>query len=250
MIAHLFLAAVLASNAGGKTLVRQSQGTLVPITGFQGPLIADDANTVCHAYFDGVAIRDTKGCAWTMNGTVPQVSRNGKTPGGGGVFSDSNFYALGTGSDGLDFAGDFSVCIVATGAATATRVMTQNTNGSSQGYSLQTEAGRKCRITTWPAGLSADTGNATAAGEVFACCVGRGDGKIRSKLNLGALVEVTSNVQTPAAANAAQIGKWPTAGFPWDGLIYEVWFSSTPATDANFTAIQQRVKLRAQITAW
>src|SRR5574340_1492774 len=76
------------------------------------PLIPDDAGTVSHVVFNGSSLVDRFGNSWTQNGTVPQVARSGRTPAGAGPFSDANYYSLGTGSDVLDFAGDFSACIV------------------------------------------------------------------------------------------------------------------------------------------
>src|SRR5512137_672945 len=73
--------------------------TFHPLT-VNGPLIADDPGTVAHVYWNGSALVDIMGNAWTQNGTVPQVAANASpfSPGnaGAGPYTSANYYQLGT----------------------------------------------------------------------------------------------------------------------------------------------------------
>ena len=121
---------------------------------------------MAHVYFNGSQLVDKYGNAWTQNGTVPQVARRGRIPAGAGAFSDANYYSLGTGNDVLDFAGDFSACIVftATDVAAPVKVLFSNGASSVAGYYLQQAAGGAGTIAFSP-GLSGK--QASEFGESF-----------------------------------------------------------------------------------
>jgi hypothetical protein len=247
-----------ASNGSGKTTVRTCPGSLIPCVGFSGPLIADDPNTVSHVTWNGSALVDSKGNAWTMNGTVPQVAKSGKTPAGAGPFSDANYYARsGPASDNLDFTGDFSVCAVVTPTAaditTPFAIFVANGAVSQEGYFAQWfTGGTLSGVTSWSGNNgSAQTVTTTAAGRLSVVCFGRAGTTVYSKLNLGAIATATGTTITAGTTQQATLGRYLSAtGRYMTGTLHEVWFSTTTPSDALFTAIMQRVKLRAQITAW
>lgn len=245
----LLVSLLISSNASGKTLVRCQPGTLVPMAVYSGPLIADDVNTVCHATFNGTAIQDSKGCAWTMQGTVPQVSRSGKTPPGAGPFSASNYYYLGSGNDALDFAGDFSICVVHTPTAGANYLVSDGAYNVS-GYYLQVTTSSATFNMSGGAGVNASVFPSTQVVGVNVLCVGRSGNTAYAKSNLGATLNAAISSYAPATATIARIGTASAGANPFAGTIYELWFSTTAASDAVFTAIANRVKLRAGITAW
>lgn len=246
--AHIAVTLVLASNASGKTLVRTNQGTVVPVAAYSGPLIADDSNTVCHATFNSAAIQDAKGCLWSMNGTVPQVAKSGKNPPGAGPYSVVNFYSLGTGNDALDFTGDWSACIVfsKTAAATSNVIFSNGVSGAS-GYGIVLISGTTPYI--YGTGAVASTANTVSTSALNVVCAGRSNTSALVKLNLGALASGTYTYAAGTSA-VAYLGKWASGTPASEVTVHEAWFSTTTPTDALFTAIMQRVKLRAQVTAW
>lgn len=254
MIAHVLIALVVSSNASGKTLVRQQQGTLVPMVGYSGPLIADDPNTVAHVTWNGSALADSKGNAWAMTGTVPQVAKNGKTPPAAGAYSDSNFYGLGTGNDVLDFTGNFTFCAVLKITNTGGPVVPFiNAASGTDGYWLQVGTGA-----TDTQAVFASGGNkaATAAapvinGAINVVCMGRSGTTGYIKSNLGATVSVINVGLTAATSNIAKIGKFESAGSSFStGYTVELWWTTTTYTDALAIAVMQRVKNRTGTVAW
>jgi hypothetical protein len=249
LLAALLLPVVAsASNATGKTLVRSQQGTLVPITGYSGPLIPDDPGTVVHVTWNGSALADSKGNTWTMGGTVPQVAKSGKVPAGAGVFSDSNYYSLGSGNDVLDFAGDFSLCIVfGLAAGSSLDVMLADITAST-GYYI---AANGSNVAQFKQGVNSYvTVNTLSTTDINVVCVGRAGSALVLKANNGAAVPGAST-GTPATATIAYLGRFSSTGnAAAREKIYEVWASTSTATDYLFTMIQSRIKTRLGISAW
>lgn len=255
MSAHMLLAVLLLSNATGKTTVRVSPGTMVPVSGYSGPLIADDVATVAHVTWNGTALVDTRGAPWVMNGTVPQVARSGRTPAGAGAFSDANYYAPPTAADLMDLStGNFSACFVLAPSAAdlTTPFAVPFSNGvyNSSGYFWQWTTGGAA-VALGSTTTAAATVTTASAGVVSVFCMGRSGTSLLAKLNLGPIVSVTPAAWVTGVSEPATLGRYNAAtGRAMTGTMYEAWWSTTPASDALFTAIMQRVKLRAQITAW
>jgi hypothetical protein len=211
-----------------------------------GPLITEDANTVAHVYWNGTALVDTKGNAWTENGTVPQVSANPFTTTryGAGPFSAANYYSLGTGTDVLDFAGDFTACFVysswsgggdgvlfsngaaftPTTAGYAVLLGTGGTNALYYAYGVQVP----------------DAGNVVPANGPSVTCIGQTGATGVLKTNLGTYRTKTTG-STAATGATALLGRYPGTAQPFLGTIYEAYFTTTAPSDALFTAIQQKV---------
>lgn len=247
----LIVAALLAAGSSGSEMVRNQPGRIMRSPRF-GHLILDDPGTVAHVYFDGAAIRDSSGNAWSMQGTVPQVAKSGFTPAGAGPFSDSAFYTLGTGSDVLDFSGDFSACIVWSPSTTnATRALAANGTYNTAGWIVSDS--QRLYVSQSGGVSSTAVGGNPANGTMSVTCFGQASGRAVLKQNLGSYLQAAGTVTiTPATSVRAQIGRYEAggAGRNASGIIYEAWFSTTTPSDALFTAIMQRAKLRAGITAW
>lgn len=227
--------------------------------GFTGPLIADDASTVAHVMWNGTALVDTFGNSWTQNGTVPQVSKSGKTPAGAGPFSDANYYSLGTGNDVLDFAGDFSVAVVwtATGLTDASEVLLVNgvSGASGAGWRIFARHNTGDVICDTFAAASAITRSQTTPNNIKAAvnviCFGRSGTNQIAKCNLNAAITTAGTKTVVGTSQIAKIGRdEPALNSAGESTIHEVWATSTAASDALFTAIANRVKARAAVTAW
>lgn len=209
-------------------------------------MLLDDVGTVAHVWFDGVRLRDTCGNAWMMNGTVPQVARNGQVPAGAGPFSAANYYSL-SGS-ALDFAGDFSACLVSTPDPTADQHPVSNDPGGLVGYVLWFPPTGKAAIYS-RAGSYISTANSRIANVVNVACFGRSGGNIVVKLNLGPLAS-TASAWAAAGAGNVRLGRGGAYTAPLVGSFYEFLAWNSAASDALFTALAQRVKQLLGITAW
>lgn len=254
MLIPLILSALLASNASGKTLVRQQPGTVIPAMASVKPIITDDANTVCHAWFKAGSIQDTRGCAWAMQGTVPQVARNGATPAGAGPCSDSNYYTAPLGSSLLDLCtGNCSLCVVYAVNPRPAGVTTFSAlNGLTAGYNVAVTATTD-RLQAYDAsGLINQTAPANSVTSISVACHGKNGNNLVTKVNLGTYAsQALSRAFVAAAGVSPMIGRsQATGGQSFGGTIYEVWFSTTTPSDAAFTAIQQQIKAKLGITAW
>lgn len=214
------------------------------------PLLADDANTVVKVVWRNGALVDLRGNAWTQQGTVPQVSRTATTPAGAGPFTSTDYYSLGTGSDVLDFAGDFSICFVFAFTGVTGELLANGADLVS-GY----------RVHALPTGLMFDTNgtstrvrtitaNAPISGAVNVGCAGRAGSTQAAKLNLGTYTVTAGAQNTPGTSWIAQIGRYTNGTLAFPGTIFEAWISTTTPSDAICTAAAQRVKQRLGITAW
>lgn len=242
MIAHLVIAAVLASNAAGKTAVRGQPGTLVtgPLPFVQ--LMNDDPSTISHVRWNGSQMIPVVGAAWTMNGTVPQVAKSGKRPAGAGPYSDTNYYSVTQANP----SADFSTCIAFIPASASFTVIT-DVGAVSGGYRIEHGLNLTVQMTA-PGVDSVAAPVASVASAVNVLCAGRTGGTAAIKLNLG--VYTTKAIAMAQGNGETRLGRSRGAGGAYPGTILEVWYASTTPSDALFTEIAQRVKLRAGITAW
>jgi hypothetical protein len=212
-----------------------------------GGLIAEDANTVAHVYWDGSALVDTKGNSWTMNGTVPQVTANPFTTTryGAGPFSDTNYYSLAAGHP-LNFAGDNTVCVVyaptvnsgyvfdhdCTAVGNGAYCATLQTSGAVASYPFKGSAPGYLSLAT-PAG-------STAVGGPSVVCVGRSGNNAYLKANL-TTTQTGVTVAGASSAKAFYLGRSISNALSFTGTIYELYATATPWSEATVTAIQQRV---------
>ena len=234
-------------TGGGKVLAS------FPLT-TSGALIEEDANTVAHVYWNGTALVDTKGNSWTQNGTVPQVTANPFTTTryGAGPFSAANYYSLGTGADVLDFAGDFTICVVLKFDATdgAWRPVVYNGVTVTSGWELWVNASSNIIQAVFITdGGAADTRSTvmltgtTGPNSNFplVICGGRSGTTQYAKINLGTTVSTPNAKNVPGTAAIARIGVDNTLVYSARDTLYEVYATSTAWSEATVTAIQQKV---------
>jgi hypothetical protein len=189
---------------------------------------------------------DTKGNAWTVNGTIPIATSGPLFPAGfgdlpktgAGSFSAANYYSLGAGSDVLDFAGDFTTCFVFTGAGTASfPVLAKNSSTSAAGYSIWASA-TQVGLDTYT-GATATAAQSVAAGQTNVACFGRSGTTIYAKANLATTTTATQAAPVAATAAVMRLGSDAVNGLA--GPIFEAYFSTTPWSESAVVQIQQRI---------
>ena len=216
------------------------------------PLILDDAGTVAHVWWKGGALADLKGNVWTMNGTVPQIAKAGRTPAGAGPLSDANYYSLGTGSDVLDLA-EFTLTLVVEPPAAFTVQECPFSNGQNAvgGYYVQVASTvtKTVAMATYSGSLvGIATGNGLLSG-VNALTVGRAAGTSYIKLNGGTTASVVAAMAAGTGV-VARLGRYAGVNLPWSGKVYELAGTSTPFNEAAAAAIHSRVRSKTGVTAW
>lgn len=244
MLAHVIVAILIASNADGKTMVRQNQGTVVPVKPCKTLIRGFDGAAAAHVYFDGTSIRDTKVNAWSMTGSVTMVAPSGVVP-PGAQFSDAKYYTLPS-PNALNFSGGvWSACWVFYGAG---GVPTASGNaGVTTGwwmYAASPPAGIRTNNNLGPASAT----NPAVAGYNVACGGRDGTNNV-VKVNLGVYAS-TAAAFTADTSTATYLGRHPVASNAFTGTLYEAWFSTSPPSDALFTQIMYQVKSKLGITAW
>ena len=242
------LAGLIQSSRKSPVVFRDSFTT-------SGPLIADTANTVAHVTWNGSALVDSKGNAWTMSGTVPQVAG---TVGGtqtpmlnagftaaprsySGSYSSSNNYTALT-SNPINFAAaPFSMCAVAIPTASVSfQTLLNFSNGNpSTGYLLATDSPG----TGWQFYLptaSATIANSVVLNAVNVVCAGYDGAHIWLKVNLASIASTVAASYTQSGAGFPVIGYANTDG-AFSGRFIEAWWSTDTPSDALFTSIEERV---------
>lgn len=254
----VILAAPLGVQGQGVIFdVRPSLDGMRPALATPRPIITPDANTVAHLWFKAGGLTDSRGNAWSVVGSVPYVPRSGRAPGGAGSFGAGAYYYLPAGST-LAFAGDFSACFV----------FRQNTLAGTLFSNLSTAGGwgvwydwswygnavlnlRNATANTTVGGLRTDK---LGVDRISVVCAGRSGNVWRVKTNLvgpeETLTSSTAYVQNLTAIAGIGIPGTGDHGGYLNGTVFEAWFSTTAASDALFTSIQQEVKRKLGITAW
>lgn len=222
-------------------------------------IIANRGGEVSHVFVRGGQIIDpfTRGInqlsGWVESGSVPRVGPS--VPGGCdgrylvegiGPFSGTNYFTLGSGADVLDFAGDFSVCVLISPSATAGQYVFSNENGSTLGYVLYMPlVPNQANFFSRAANAGVQTNNSVVASVPNVVCFGRVGGVSLVKLNQGTTFSAAMAF-TPDTVDPAILGGLVR----WGGLIYEAWFSILTPSNALFTSIALEVKGRLGVTAW
>ncbi len=212
-----------------------------------GAMIPDDANTVSHVYWDGTRIHDTilGDAAWTQNGTVPQVASGPFYPhgfsqpakAGAGPFSVANYYSLPAGN-ALDFAGDFSICIIYTQLGTAANDYFVSALSGAAGFWIQFASGGSSPYIYF--GQSGTVTEAitvpTLGPHVF--CASRG----------GASVNVLADSYVSASGSAGTVTQYTGAaslgiapGNPSPDIVLNEFWAATGDHHAQFQRIEQGV---------
>lgn len=211
-----------------------------PLTS-NGALLAEDAGTVAHVYWNGSALVDTKGNAWTQNGTVPQVAANASpfVPGkaGAGPFSIANNYQGPTTLGEFSGAQDFSVTVVVvpTSVANAQTIISKTRPATTAGWWMEVAAGTGviyCRAYDG-AGRTAATPTGLVLGAINVVTCGRSGGNLYARLNSGASASIAIGTIVATPSDPIRIGLRTAANQPADGVrVYEVIASTTPYSDA------------------
>lgn len=254
---RLVIALLVVSNSTGKTLVRTQPGTMIPVLSGAGPLFLDDANTVAHLTWNGVSLVDSRGNAWSMHATVPQIAKGGKTPAGAGPYSSSNYYTLGSGSDVIDFTGNFTACFAFQSnvhPATSNFGLFSDHIDNVGGWGIYLGSSDAPALYFHRSGANSvvtDSTYAITVGSPSVICVGRTG-------TTGAL-QLNAYAYKTGSSGAITAGTTATAGFSgwWSGnpgtanaYMYEAWFTSTAPSSALFAAYIARAKAKLGITAW
>lgn len=217
------------------------------------PILSDDANTVSHLYFDKDGWHDTKSVTWATQGSPAAVAKNGSIP-WGEASSGSAYRKLGTGSDVLDFAGDFTgVIIFNPGANTQGFIFTNGAN-TTAGYGVALNTLSDTRLYFWASGSSymRSTGGPVIANTVNVVCFGRASGTAWLVWNGGtAQTGSITNAITPATGVVAAYSQ--AIGGVLGGMaftLHETWFSTTTPTAEVCSNAASQVKSKLGITAW
>jgi hypothetical protein len=213
------------------------------------PLFTPDANVVVHVWWDGTALVAGKGPAWSMSGTVPQVAKSlspVKPPrGSAGPFTTANYYYLGTGSDVLDFVGDFTACGVFKPNALADGYSFMFENlGAITGWGLYMNVNNgamRLQYGTGSSSVELGSNGTAAAGVANVVCAGRSGGTYYIKLNGNTTASVVA-AYGPDSTTIAKIGTFGANGTP--GVLIELYATTTAWNETAVSAIQAKVLAR------
>lgn len=262
--------AALSSSAGelrqGGVDEEDASGTLsrpnvllrAPFTS-NAPYIEDDAGTVMHCRGEDFAsntLTCQTGGAWTTTGTVSTDSGFPLFPlGVAGTqrkglkgWSGSNYLTLGTHSaaDALDWGAsqDFSQCIVwqPKSAPSEKALWDDGQNGTGGWYLTFTSANISFCMNDAVGGAScAQAGVGPTLNSLTLTCMGRSGSTqfIKRDLDASITASLVGFNYSRAITLPAYIGHYES-GIEPDAIIYEIWASTTAASDALFTKIANR----------
>ncbi len=222
------------SSAGSASAV-----LVAPLTS-NGPLLAEDAGTVAHVYWNGSGLVDTKGNAWTQGGTVPQVAAGASpfVPGkaGAGPYSAANHYYGPASLMEWGPAGDFSVSVVVVPRSTTIQILVAKQANANTGWEVYTN-GSTAACWLYDGSVKGATASGVVLGGVNVITCGRSGSAIYARANAGAVGSVAVGNMVSAAAYPVRFGRAEGAGYEaGSATIYEVIASTTPYSDALHAA--------------
>lgn len=217
------------------------------------PLITDDVAlrgyfggpAVSHVYWDFDGFHDSKGNSWTTNGTIPVSAKDATAgyPWRAGVFSDANYYSLGTGTSVLNFSGA-PFLLVAVGISSAipgaTSCIFSNVNaGSTAGSAFYISNTGTVGFFNYGAAGIAST-NTITPGVPFVMSAAQVGSTAYIKLNNGPVVSGAAGF-TSNTANAVTLGKFFNGSQPSSTIqLFEFYASvQTVATYGVYAALAQ-----------
>ncbi|MFA6118117.1 MAG: hypothetical protein WC729_29290 [Sphingomonas sp.] len=197
------------------------------------------------------------GLAWTHNGTVPRVTQSNLYPEGFGAkhaglngWSAANYLSLGAGPDVLDFTGDGTICVIFNPPANNAQYFIANGGTNKGGYALQTSCYDSCPgpvkalFNDYPASGAVQifaTANTTTAGVDTVICGGRSGTDVNLKMNDGAVANGALNHAAAVGTTVtALVGRNTSGTVLSDGTFKEIFFTSTPATTAYLTTLNNQ----------
>jgi hypothetical protein len=242
------LLAVLAFDAHAQGLTKYAPGQKKK-TATSAPLLTPDAGTVAHVWFPTTAgTVDTKGNSWSVNGTVTFTSSTVFTTARADAsgFSVANYLKLGTGSDVMDFTGDFTCYAVVDNGANV-MVSDGAVDAAGSGWRMAYYIGYSTFDTLAAASALTRTQWATVAVAVNVYAFGRSGTAQYAKWNLTATQTTAAAKTTAGTGWQARIGSGSDVSIaPFTGKIYEVMCTSTAFTEAtvaaNITAVLAKVR--------
>lgn len=213
------------------------------------PLISGRPGEVSHVFCRNGAFQDRASAVnWVENGAVPRVQLpQGPPVWGFGPFSDTNYFSLGTGSDALDFAGDFSACVIyQVGSSGALDQLLLCDKDANNGWRLDAlRGGNPAMVSFFSGAVQTNVSVLTVVpdGQLAVLCFGRAGTTGFIKVNLGLLQTGPSGPIAAGTLGPAMIGRDFGAGIAATSTImYESCFYSTTPSDPFFTGIMQEVK--------
>jgi hypothetical protein len=210
------------------------------------PIIPDDGNTVAHIWVNGGTLIDTKGNTWASHGSVPfnaPATVFGRSVEGIGPFSDSDYFTLGTGSDVIDFSGDFTATFIVAGLPPAGNTRYFFCNGGMQGRGEGGYAvGANNSSAEWRV-LMNEFSNSTynsppVSSSPNIISIGRSGGFGFMKVGAGTELSISGWVPSVSTL-VATIGRPSRVidnGYSWAGQVYEAHFSTSAWSSSAVTA--------------
>lgn len=251
------LALSLVAAGTGRKAERPQNAAVFRFPGTtSGPFLPGDSSSVLHCRGGGYEGGSTWACVTggplTKTGTVSSDSSTALFPSGlsalsrvsVGTFSDSNYFTLGSGDDVLDFAGDFSACLVYAPVAHG-GIVFSNGLALNDGYYIHADSAQTYVVFNRSGAADVINETASTLGGPNILCFGRTGSTIVSQLNAGTYRTASAGTITPGTTRTAYFGRNNSAGNGFSGHLYEMWFTTTAPTEAAFTAIQQRFLTQA-----
>jgi hypothetical protein len=224
-----------------------------------GPCYLLDAGTKLHCVADdytGGVLRcrvNVPGDAFITEGTVARnageiyvnADNERRDAAGVGPFSAANHFKLGAGADVLDFTGDFTCSLTLTPDNFAVFGQPFDDGVQNEGgwfvQIAQTSGAFYWRFAKAGVTTLLNAGSVTA-GAPNILLMGRAGNTAWAKVNNAAAVSGAAGDIVPGTVRPAYIGVegGGGGGDAFAGVISEIWCSTTPASDANFTRIQRR----------
>lgn len=211
-------------------------------------VIPEEAGDVSHFFFTSTGIGDTAGIPWAAAGSPTIVAASGTTPtGSGGNYSNTVYWGLGTGSDVLDFTGEWIGYALYKPNAAASKVLFGNStyNASGWHFSITTSPATKTYIVLNGASQVAyGPGDASVPGKLNFACFGRIGNAPVAKANWGGWW--TGSAITPVAGTSQQmrIGNMSGGSNAFDGVVYEGRFRAATPAEATCDAVRDAVTLQ------
>ncbi len=202
------------------------------------PIIAEDANTVAHLFVRNAALVDSKGNAWSVNGSLTYNAATATAPESVSGFSDSNWIQLGTGVDVLDFTGAYYCTFVLRNSANANQVIFSDFNGTTLGYYIQSSNG-----SAQVRGFNASTSSAVVEtsptlGSLYVLSWGYSGTQYILQANTTTQAPVTAAAPGAASSSPVRIGRYENTGIAASSTtLYEVMCTTSAAAQATFTTI-------------
>jgi hypothetical protein len=210
-------------------------------------LISEDANCKAHVWVSGGALVDTKALVtWVKTGNPTFVGSsllnvpNGASAEGVTGFTDVNYWASSVTSDALDFAGDYIVTVIVKGSGTTIgRYIFSDDVLGGAGYAIGSLSGAFGAYVNGTTYTNASIATNLEGVKAHIVTLARSGTTLWLKVDGQPIIKFTGPAIAAATTALAYIGRHSTAGYSWDGTIYEMYATSTTPTAALINGIHQ-----------